>query len=68
MNVSPERLQAVIDLLPAITAPTVAHLHGTDWLSVETVIAEAKVRDLVPRLLQAGAVGIIEYPLNKIVG
>jgi ATP phosphoribosyltransferase len=68
MNVSPERLQAVIDLLPAITAPTVAHLHGTDWLSVETVIAEVKVRDLVPRLLQAGAVGIIEYPLNKIVG
>jgi ATP phosphoribosyltransferase len=68
MNVSPDQLQAVIDLLPAITAPTVAHLHGTDWLSVETVIAEAKVRDLVPRLLQAGAVGIIEYPLNKIVG
>jgi ATP phosphoribosyltransferase len=68
MNVSPDQLQAVIDLLPAITAPTVAHLHGTDWLSVETVIAEAKVRDLVPRLLQAGAVGIFEYPLNMIVG
>jgi len=68
MNVPPEKLQPVIGLLPSITAPTVAHLHGTDWLSVETVIAEATVRDLIPRLLGAGAVGIIEYPLNKIVG
>lgn len=68
MNVPPTALQAVIDLLPALTAPTVAHLHGGDWLSVETVIAEAAARDLVPRLLRAGAVGIIEYPLNKIVG
>jgi ATP phosphoribosyltransferase len=68
MNVPPAALQAVIDLLPALTAPTVAHLHGGDWLSVETVIAEAATRDLVPKLLRAGAVGIIEYPLNKIVG
>jgi ATP phosphoribosyltransferase len=68
MNVPPGKLPAVITLLPSITAPTVAHLHGTDWLSVETVIAEATVRDLIPRLLGAGAVGIIEYPLNKIVG
>jgi ATP phosphoribosyltransferase len=68
MNVPPASLQAVIDLLPALTAPTVAHLHGGDWLSVETVIAEAAARDLVPRLMRAGAVGIIEYPLNKIVG
>lgn len=68
MNVPPGQLQAVIGLLPSITAPTVAHLHGTDWLSVETVIAEATVRDLIPRLLGVGAVGIIEYPLNKIVG
>jgi len=68
MNVPPAALQAVIDLLPALTAPTVAHLHGGDWLSVETVIAEAAARDLVPRLMRAGAVGIIEYPLNKIVG
>lgn len=68
MNVPADRVQAVIALLPSITAPTVAHLHGTDWLSVETVIAEATVRDLIPRLLEAGAVGIIEYPLNKIIG
>jgi ATP phosphoribosyltransferase len=68
MNVPPAALESVIDLLPALTAPTVAHLHGGDWLSVETVIAEAAARDLVPKLLRAGAVGIIEYPLNKIVG
>ena len=68
MNVPPARLQEVIALLPAITAPTVAPLYGTDWFAVESVIGEATVRDLIPRLLRAGAVGIIEYPLNKIVG
>src|SRR5262249_35320327 len=64
----PARLQEVIVLLPAITAPTVSNLYGTDWFAVESVAAEATVRDLIPRLLHAGAVGIIEYPLNKIVG
>lgn len=68
MNVPTDKLQAVIALLPAITAPTVSNLYGTDWCAVESVIAEATVRDLIPRLLRAGAVGIIEYPLNKIVG
>jgi ATP phosphoribosyltransferase len=68
MNVPGERLQEVIGLLPAITAPTVANLYGTDWCAVESVVAEATVRDLIPRLLRAGAVGIIEYPLNKILG
>jgi ATP phosphoribosyltransferase len=68
MNVPSARLQDVIGLLPAITAPTVSNLYGTDWFAVESVIAEATVRDLIPRLLRAGAVGIIEYPLNKIVG
>ena len=68
MNVPRDRLQDVIALLPAITAPTIANLYGTDWLSVESVAAEAAVRDLIPKLLRAGAVGIIEYPLNKIVG
>ena len=68
MNVPPDRLKEVIALLPAITAPTVSPLYGTDWFAVESVIAEATVRDLIPRLLRGGAVGIIEYPLNKIVG
>jgi ATP phosphoribosyltransferase len=68
MNVPVDQLQAVIALLPAITAPTVSNLYGTQWCAVESVIAEATVRDLIPQLLRAGAVGIIEYPLNKIVG
>jgi ATP phosphoribosyltransferase len=68
MNVPPDRLQEIITLLPAITAPTVSPLYGTDWFAIESVIAEATVRDLIPRLLKSGAVGIIEYPLNKICG
>ncbi|HZP40161.1 MAG TPA: ATP phosphoribosyltransferase [Candidatus Binatia bacterium] len=68
MNVPSNRLQAVIGLLPALTAPTISNLYGTDWFAIESVAAEATVRDLIPRLLRAGAVGIIEYPLNKIVG
>jgi len=68
MNVPRERLPDVVALVPAITAPTVSPLHGTDWFAVESVIAEATVRELIPKLLRAGAVGIIEYPLNKIVG
>jgi ATP phosphoribosyltransferase len=68
MNVPPDKLAAVIALLPALTSPTVSNLYGGDWCAVESVIAEATVRDLIPQLLKAGAVGIIEYPLNKIVG
>ncbi len=68
MNVPKDRLQDVVGLVPAITAPTVSPLHGTGWFAVESVIAEATVRELIPKLLRAGAVGIIEYPLNKIVG
>lgn len=68
MNVPAERLEEVMTLLPAITAPTVSNLYGSNWFAVESVIAEATVRDLIPRLLRAGVVGIIEYPLNKICG
>jgi ATP phosphoribosyltransferase len=68
MNVPAPKLKDVVGLLPSITAPTVSNLYGTDWLAVESVIAEATVRDLIPKLMRAGAVGIIEYPLNKICG
>jgi ATP phosphoribosyltransferase len=73
MNVARENLHKVIGLLPSITAPTVSQLYpspvlkGKEWLAVETVIAEHTIRDLFPRLLEAGAVGIVEYPLNKII-
>ncbi len=74
MNVPRENLEAVIALLPSITAPTISTLYpspnlkGKEWLAVETVIAERTVRELFPKLLQAGAVGIVEFPLNKIIG
>ena len=67
MNVSQEKLDAVISLLPSLNAPTVASLYQKEWYSVETVISEHEVRDLIPRLLKAGAEGIVEYSLNKVI-
>ncbi len=67
MNVRETAIKKITKLLPSITAPTVAPLYGTDWFSVETVIAETTVRDLIPQLVAAGAEGIVEYPLNKVI-
>lgn len=73
LNVPEADLDKVIQLIPSITAPTIATLYqsaalkGIKWYSVESVIAENIVRDLIPKLIQSGAVGIIEYPLNKII-
>ena len=67
MNVPAGSLPAVVDILPSLTAPTIARLHDQDWLSVETIIQERVVRELIPRLIRVGADGIIEYPLNKVV-
>jgi ATP phosphoribosyltransferase len=73
LNVAEGNLEKVVALIPSITAPTVATLHpspnlkGVKWYSVESVLEEAMVRDLIPKLIQNGAVGIIEYPLNKII-
>jgi ATP phosphoribosyltransferase len=67
MNVPKDKLESVISVLPSLTAPTVANLYQKDWFSVETIISEPKVRELVPKLLNEGAEGIIEYSLNKII-
>ena len=67
MNVSAERLDDVITMLPSLHAPTVAKLYKQEWFSVETVISEHQVRDLVPKLKTNGAEGIIEYSLNKVI-
>lgn len=67
MNVSEADLNAVIELLPSLNAPTIAHLYHSDWLSVETVVAKRVVRELIPKLLKKGAEGIIEYSLNKVI-
>lgn len=67
MNVPREKLQDVIKLLPALTAPTVSPLTDENWVAVETILMEKEVRTLIPALKSAGATGIIEYPLNKLV-
>lgn len=67
MNVPGEKLETIIGLLPSLNAPTVAQLYKTEWFSVETVISEHQVRDLVPQLKKFGAEGIIEYTLNKVI-
>ena len=67
MNVPKDQLDTVVEMLPSITAPTVSSLYKSEWFAVESVIAEAVVRELIPKLLKKGAVGIIEYPLNKVV-
>ena len=67
MNVPHNQLDELIDMLPSVTAPTVAQLYKQDWFSVETVISEHQVRDLVPKLKKLGAEGIVEYSLNKMI-
>jgi len=67
MNVSTENLPKVLSLLPALRKPTISNLHEESWVAVETVIDEKTVRELVYKLKEAGAEGIIEYSLNKII-
>jgi ATP phosphoribosyltransferase len=67
MNLNQSRLPALLDALPALRNPTISHLAQADWIAVETVIEERVVREIIPRLKELGAEGIIEYPLNKVV-
>ncbi len=67
MNVPGDRLDAVIDQLPSLNSPTVSSLRNSSWFSVEIVVDTGVVRDLIPRLRLAGAEGIIEYALNKVI-
>ena len=67
MNVPLKKMEPVIQKLPSLNAPTVAGLYNSSWVSVETVVNAAVVRDLIPQLIEAGAEGIIEYALNKVI-
>ncbi len=67
MNVKEKDLDAIVKLLPSITAPTVSPLYEKGWFSVETVCSEKEARKLIPELTRKGAVGIIEYSLNKVI-
>ena len=67
LNVHRDCLPAVLAVLPALKRPTISHLSDEEWLAVNTILDESTVRDIIPRLKQAGGQGIVEYPLNKIV-
>ena len=67
LNVEKENLERVLAVLPALKNPTVSPLSRGDWLAVNTILDEVTVRQIIPRLKEAGAQGIVEYPLNKIV-
>ena len=67
MNAPVAGLDAILAAVPALNSPTVAHLQDKNWVSLEIVVSTDVVRDLIPALVQAGAEGIIEYPLNKVV-
>jgi ATP phosphoribosyltransferase len=67
LNVHKNDLDRVLDVLPALKRPTISHLSDQEWLAVNTILDESTVRDIIPRLKQAGGQGIVEYPLNKIV-
>ena len=67
LNVHKDNLQAVIAKLPALQQPTVAHLSNEEWYSLTTVIDKSVARDLIPELMAAGATGLVEYSLNKVI-
>jgi ATP phosphoribosyltransferase len=67
MNAPKSQLEQIIQQLPALHTPTIASQTDTEWVAIEVIIDEETVRDLIPRLRKAGAEGIIEYPLNKVI-
>ena len=67
MNVPKNDLKQVLKILPALQKPTIAELSDKNWIDVDTIIDERIVRDIIPKLKEAGAQGIVEYPLNKII-
>ena len=67
MNAPRASLDVIAGLLPAMNSPTVTPLADLDWVALEVVADEPRVRDIIPQLLAAGATGIIEYPLNKVI-
>jgi len=67
LNVPKAKLEQILELLPALGTPTISKLADERWMAINTVIAESLVTELLPRLRESGARGIVEYPLNKIV-
>ncbi len=67
MNLKKENLSKIIKILPAIKKPTISPLADEKWVAIETIVDKNIVKDLIPKLKKAGAEGIVEYPLNKVI-
>jgi ATP phosphoribosyltransferase len=67
MNVPKNKLKTVLATLPSLYAPTISHLSNENWVSVEVILDEKTVRDIIPKIKRAGGSGIVEYPLNKVI-
>ena len=67
LNIEEKNLKKILKQLPALRNPTVNELSLSGWVAVETIIVEHVARDIIPKLISAGAEGIIEYPLNKVI-
>jgi ATP phosphoribosyltransferase len=67
LNARKSDIDQIVAQLPALNSPTVSHLSDPEWVALNTILDEATVRDVIPRLKAAGATGIVEYPLSKVV-
>ena len=67
LNAPKDKVEEIIRILPSLNFPTVSNLYNAEWVSIESVLHEKEVRKIIPELMQQGAEGIIEYPLNKII-
>lgn len=67
MNLPEDRREEILGLLPALKEPTISPLAHPGWVAAEVILSEVEVRDLIPRLKRAGATGLVEYPLNKVI-
>ena len=67
MNVKKEDLKKVLENLPALKKPTISELAEDGWVAINTIVEEKIVREIIPKLKKAGAQGIVEYPLNKVI-
>ncbi len=68
MNAPRDHVAAVLEILPSMKNPTISDLTDRDWIAIDVVVDEKIVREIIPRLKAAGAQGIVEYPLNKVIG
>ena len=67
MNAKRQDLDKVVKILPALQKPTISELSDREWVAINTIVDETIVKKIIPRLKKAGAQGIVEYPLNKVI-